>query len=258
LDGRKLVGYLELGEEVDSFVDRLRAQTGDHYAVLVDKNRLNRNEWQSLQAASHKQDHWDQLRDRVVVNFTTADPSMIQIADQLDLRTEGAGYLGQVELAGSLHAVGSFPLYDAAKTRVGAVLVAHDVSAARASIGTLRLQLTITLLILLVASCTALILFLDRFVFRRLDAMMLRMQDISLRLAGGDPSVGMEPPVEQPNAEIGRFEAFFGQFVRSLAHTLRMVAGGPASTFTECVGGSGETAPTQQPSTSEGEKCDTQ
>lgn len=50
-DGKRVVGYLELGEEIGQFLDRLKRQTGNDYALLLDKERLDPLVWMHMRHA---------------------------------------------------------------------------------------------------------------------------------------------------------------------------------------------------------------
>jgi hypothetical protein len=57
-------------------------------------------------------------------------------------------------------------------------------------------------------------------VFRRIARMTSAMEDVSLRLAGGDYDVGASIRPESED-EIGRFEGFLATFLRTIGTTLK-------------------------------------
>jgi methyl-accepting chemotaxis protein len=77
----------------------------------------------------------------------------------------------------------------------------------------------------LAAAAAALVyLLLQRLVFRRLQDMIGTMKDLSARLAGGDYDVG-SAVCATGDDEVGRLEAFFGDFLRLVGRTLRDLSG---------------------------------
>ncbi|HTN54143.1 MAG TPA: cache domain-containing protein, partial [Anaeromyxobacter sp.] len=62
----KVVGYMELGEEIGHFLGRMKQKTGDDYALLADKGRIDRK----ALAAVRKEDRWEEREDVVLIDST--------------------------------------------------------------------------------------------------------------------------------------------------------------------------------------------
>ena len=60
---------------------------------------------------------------------------------------------------------------------------------------------------------------LDTLIFRRLSAMVHSMEDISVRVAGGDFDAHFE--ADGTTDEIGTFETFFAKFLDLMSSTLK-------------------------------------
>ena len=60
---------------------------------------------------------------------------------------------------------------------------------------------------------------IDVLIFRRLKAMTESMEEISMRIAGGDFDAAYDP--DGTDDEIGSFERFFADFVNVMTATLR-------------------------------------
>lgn len=119
--GGELLGYMELGEEIDHFLRRTKAATGDDYALFVDKARVDRREL----ARVHGEDHWDDRRDVVLVDSTLADERTADIGVPLRLISDDGAALGQRRDGELVYALGAFPVRDAANRVVGALIVRH-------------------------------------------------------------------------------------------------------------------------------------
>lgn len=228
----KVIGYIELGEGIGHFLGKMKAQTGNDFAMFVPKKFIDESEWARTRGAARN--NWKDFPDVVVVNSTTQDP--IVDAGAIAAAAPPGKVLEQVEQNGAFFARGAFPVRDAAGNVVGGLVVRHDVTALHAGMQEGLLQaLAIVLGLVLLAAILVYVL-VERLIFRRLRRMMSTMEDLSVRLAGGDYTVGAAVHAGSQD-EIGRFEKFFGEFLTLVANTLqglsdrhrRAVAGaGPA------------------------------
>ncbi len=127
-DGDTLLGYVELGKEIEDILENIRAEHGIELAVSIRKDKLDRSRWEEGMKMLGRKADWPQLAGSVLIyssmpvlpaEFTAlADPD----PDHRD------GIKTQAELAGGTwHAVAT-PLADAAGARVGELIVMRDVS----------------------------------------------------------------------------------------------------------------------------------
>ncbi|HEU4384419.1 MAG TPA: cache domain-containing protein [Anaeromyxobacteraceae bacterium] len=150
-DGR-VIGYVEMGEEIDHFDTLVKQETGVDVAVLVDKRFLKEAEYRGVRRAAGQPDDWDDLPDYALVSSTLRDrklvaeslpPSAARLVDEPE-------YLGTVASGQHRLAKGAFPLRDSARNQVGVVLVLTDVTeqanAERMALVTLVLVALVTLL----------------------------------------------------------------------------------------------------------------
>ncbi len=121
--GGTLLGYMELGEEIDHFLGRMKAVTGDDFGLLVDKARIDRKELARVRG----EDRWDERRDVVLVESTLADARQVDIGVPLVQLGEDGHVLGAWREGASSYASGAFPVRDAANRVVGALFVRHRV-----------------------------------------------------------------------------------------------------------------------------------
>jgi len=215
VDGR-LVGYVELGEEIEFFLGRMKQQTGDDFAMFIQKKRIDASEWARTRGT--RRNSWDDLKDVVVVNATSEDPLVDQAAVDA-LGTEGRTLAEQTRDS-AVFSRGVFPVRDSSGNVVGGLLVRHDITPLNHAMwqGLLR-ALAFFVGLAIVASIVAFFL-VDRIIFRRLRAMTTTMEDASMRLAGGDYSVAATVKASRKD-ELGQFEQFFGNFLGLVGNTLR-------------------------------------
>lgn len=214
--GGKLIGYLELGEEIDHFLRRMRRQTGDEFAMLVLKERLDEKAWTATRGAARNT--WGDRADVVVVN-STADERLLGWQGRVQDLPEGGRVLGLDRGGDRAFVRGAVPLADATGARVGALLVLHDVTALDRGLQDHYRGVSVVVLAIALGASVLLVLLLERLVFRRLERLMARMEDLGARVAGGDYDVAPDAPPPSGD-EIGRLEEFFARFLRVVGGAL--------------------------------------
>jgi len=128
----KLVGYIELGEEIQHITAELKKTMTREFVFLINKKFLNCEQWQQGLAMMGKTGNWDQFDTCVVIDRTLKDDlSAINTAikkhcisqEQVIFKVStDHDYLG-----------GFVDLYDVAGTRVGSIVVLSDITAQLAS-----------------------------------------------------------------------------------------------------------------------------
>lgn len=216
-----LIGYIELGTEIEHFLDRMKAQTGNDFAMFIQKKLLDESEWARTRKMRNVKNTWEDFPEVVVTNSTTPDQLLDESA--FGVSDPSGRILGEVEKDGAYYARGVFPVRDSSGDVVGGLVVRRDITSLRADMqaGLYRALALLGGLALLASILVYPIV--DRLIFRRLRNMMKTMEDMSVRLAGGDYSVGAIPRSVRKD-EIGGFEAFFGDFVRLVGNTLRALS----------------------------------
>lgn len=221
----EIVGYLELGEEIGHFLGRLKAQTGDDYAMLVSKRDaaghplLERTAWAAMKGAQQRPDDWDAFPDVVLVDDTAGRPADLA-GLSLGALKPGGSLLGEVTRDRRTFARGAVPVADATGRQVGAVVVLHDISALHDGMRRARSGILITLGAVAIVLALLMVGLVQRLVFARLDRLTTSLEDLGARLAGGEYDVGRLAP-SGPRDEIGRFEEFFGSFLTVIGGLVR-------------------------------------
>jgi HAMP domain-containing protein len=214
----KLLGYMELGQEIDDFLVRMKDETGDDFALVIEKRFLSATAYAATRG--ERRNNWNDDPDVVMVDATSKEPGVFGTSADVADVPEGGRYLGPAERGTSRFVRGVVPVLDAAGQRVGGLFVLHDVTALRDR--ALSEQTGVVVLIGAVAVVVLSLLYflVEVLVFRRLSRMTQAMQHLSIRLAGGDYDVGghIKPASSD---EIGKFEGFLGSFLSTIGSTLR-------------------------------------
>ncbi len=121
-----LIGYMEMGEEVDHFFEHMGEEIGSEVNLLVEKKYLDREDWRSVMEVKGQRDNWDDLEELIHIGEITVDYPDTDI-DITGLPDEGS-YLGIFKHEDSRYSRSIFPIYDAAGSKVGAIIVLTDVS----------------------------------------------------------------------------------------------------------------------------------
>lgn len=123
--GEEVVGYMELAEEIDHFLERMKRETGDDFGLLMAKERLDR----AGLARVRRDDRWEERAEVVLVVSTMWDERCIQLGAPLaKLPARGAAVPGWTDGRRSFVG-GAFPVRDATDRLAGALFVRHEVPA---------------------------------------------------------------------------------------------------------------------------------
>lgn len=213
----KLLGYMGLGQQIQSFLGRMKEETGNEFGLVLEKKYLDEKAYAA--ASGSRRNNWADDATVVTVDATGDAPVVGTAADVGDVPDQGR-FLSTVELGDKLFVRGVVPVRDVEGHKVGGLFVLSDVTAVRDRAGSERTReiLLATLAALVVLG--VILALIEVLVLRRLQGMSKAMEDAAMRLAGGDYDVA---GTIQPGAgdEIGKFERFLGTFLGTIGSTLR-------------------------------------
>lgn len=129
-DGTTLIGYIELGEEVDHFLKIMKQQTGNEYGIFIKKGYIKHDDWKAVLDNKGLRDNYDDLKDYVMIDTTSESISNLIANEESKLSTipdEGDTF-DKNTIQSSTYITGGFPLYDAGGKAVGTVVVVRDVT----------------------------------------------------------------------------------------------------------------------------------
>jgi hypothetical protein len=199
----KLLGYMELAEEIDHFLGAIKARTGDEYGLLVKKKFLDEKAWAAV--LGPRSNTWNDRPDVVVVDTTTFTEGIIDFAGDLDGIPDSGTTLDAFERGERAYIRGIFPVRDAAARKVGALFVLHDFTEQHAAMRGARVQSALALLTIAALCAAAVGGAVHVLLFRRLGR--LRRDLESYADESGLPP-GRVVHVDSED-ELGRLEALF-------------------------------------------------
>jgi histidine kinase family protein len=170
----RLIGYMELAEEIDHFLTTMKSRTGDEYGLLVQKRYLDEQAWAKV--LGPRANTWNDRADVVVVDTTTFTDGIIDFDGNLDALPDGGSFSGEIERGDRAFVRGVFPVRDAAGRKVGGLFVLHDFTAEHAAMRTGAVETAFALLACGAVLALAIGLATRRLVFARLVRLRTRLE----------------------------------------------------------------------------------
>lgn len=130
-DQGKVIGYMELGEEIDHFLKILKGETDNDFSIIADKEFLNHNDWTSVRKVAGLSDNWDDLPDHLIIAGTPVENKVSQecFTEKNLKRVEtDKTILQSVETENKTFGCAGFEVVDPCGKHSGAVLSAINVT----------------------------------------------------------------------------------------------------------------------------------
>lgn len=124
----RLIGYVELGEELGELMGHLRESFGVGVVVAIAKRHLSREGWEAGMDMMGRSGSWGRLSETVLALNTmpgVADGRMAEVVERIPA---GPGAVVGVPLNDRHYYLGAFPLEDIAGRSIGQVAVLRDMT----------------------------------------------------------------------------------------------------------------------------------
>ena len=161
-DGDTLIGYLELGKEIEDILASIHDEHGIELAVTIRKTALKREKWEAGMKMLGREADWNQFAEDVLIYASL--PRFPDEAKRLvgePGHTDGAA-AADAEFDGKTWRVLSTPFTDVSGAEVGDLLIFHDTSEAMARFNRVLLASSGAALVLLTALLSFLYIALRR------------------------------------------------------------------------------------------------
>jgi HAMP domain-containing protein len=241
------LGNVKDPKSAQAYADQMKTITGDEYAILIDKKEIDPAAYAKARQAAGLPNNYDEGQTYVTMALTKEEwakefafnPTPDSVAEMGKLvgvkngacsktchsSVKGAGdYWGVTwsDEPGVTEAHGVTPIVVNNKP-IGVLYSIQDASAQANAAKTSMYQTLAVIGITLLVATFAIGWMIDVWVFRRLRRMTESMEDISMRVAGGDFDARFE--ADGTSDEIGQFEDFFARFMDLVSATLKQLAG---------------------------------
>ncbi|MHB9138803.1 MAG: cache domain-containing protein, partial [Victivallaceae bacterium] len=178
----KIVGYVELGKEIDEVLQSLHTRFGIQLAVAIHKKYLNQKNWEAGMRLLGRDANWNRLTSNVVTyasQGTLPDAFALWLERSVAKRSNVKAR-SEIALDGKTWQVFAMPLPDASGKEVGNLLIMRDVTLERAAFARLLIlggTAGGVLLALLLSFIYVLLLRTDRNIrFQQMELMASRRQ----------------------------------------------------------------------------------
>jgi two-component system, sensor histidine kinase and response regulator len=136
-DGGALVGYVELGKEIEDVLQALHERADIELSIVIRKEYLNRYGWEDGMRMLGRDADWDRLSDRVLIYNSQgrlSDPSLFPTKEDLSLSSRIWGKSGrEISYGGKSWRMSATPLQDASGEQVGDLVVMRDLTIEQAA-----------------------------------------------------------------------------------------------------------------------------
>ncbi len=206
----RLIGYMELGKEINHYLSTLSKETGSQYRTIINKKYLKQAGWEKIKKEKNQRNNWNDMKDQVVVQSTSLElETMLAGAPVKEIPDEGI-ITGRMQY-GDKHFMGSaFPIWDAARNKVGYVNVFKDISDLVADINARTVRLLLLGGLIMAGLCAATIL-ISRKITKSMGALINRVRN--LNSAEGDLTIELNL---DSNDEMGELAEGFNKFVKKI------------------------------------------
>ncbi len=135
-DHEKLVGYVELGKEIEDILQTMHAREDTELVVTLRKEYLNREQWRQGMEMLGRDADWNRLPHSVIIYSSLhimPEPIESMLNQQPEAETESIRQNQKIRFDNRHWRVSTIPVHDAADKEVGCLLIAANVSSQAAS-----------------------------------------------------------------------------------------------------------------------------
>lgn len=204
----EIIGYLELGVDIDRFFSLLKIHTDNDVALVLDKKHIDAKEWASTCSAKKLRNNWNDFTNILIVSNTLYDAAFIPKDLNIDSIPEDGIILGVMTKDSTVIQRSLFPIRDEYGKNIGFAVILKDITTIDKLLRENKTEMMIFIIILLLILCILVIWLMYNLVFRRIKKMIDNIE----RAAGGDLKI-------QPQSydEIGKSEEKILNIIKNLS-----------------------------------------
>lgn len=127
----ELIGYVELGEEIDHFLRLLEEETGDEIALVAKKEYLNKDKWASVRSVAGLRNNWDDSKRYLLISpLDIGEESNILSCfyeENIKEGEKGKLLFQEIKKQQRYFRCAGFPLIDAGNRQSGMILLSMNI-----------------------------------------------------------------------------------------------------------------------------------
>ena len=213
-NGNDLIGYVELGEEINYFLTILKVQTGNDFAVIVNKQYLSEEDYKSVRETAGLRNDWDDLENYVVIDSTSDDKTCFN-PEYVEETIDKGIFVKTKDIKKEGFACGGFPLTDAGNRTVGAVFSTIDLREIDEGKKGFNAQVIIFLIM-----GSALSLILALFLSKTILKPIVQLREHAIKIGKGDLNNKIDI---KSSDEIGDLADSFNQMLNDLKESRKTI-----------------------------------
>ena len=134
LESGRLVGYVELGKEIEDVLKSMHVRPGNQLAVTIHKAYLNRQTWENGMHLLGRQADWDQLPHSVIIYASQGrlPGALVPLANHDGDNHPHGETDREIAFDGKTWRISVMPLPDVSGAEIGDLLILHDITAEKA------------------------------------------------------------------------------------------------------------------------------
>lgn len=134
-NGDELIGYIELGEEIDHFFDILEEATDHKFILAVEKSLINEKDWRSVRDVASLEDNWDDSYEHIMISSLDAKGKVLDCFsdDNINNGLKGQWVFQNIESDDRHFRCAGFVLTDAGERDSGIIFSLIDIDSFRDS-----------------------------------------------------------------------------------------------------------------------------
>lgn len=200
-----LIGYMELGQEIEHFLQIMKQETGTEYGMFVSKAYLNHDIWTSARSAKNLNDNWDDMNDLVLIDTTTED--IASINNNIQKVWNGNDSYKRFSEGNKMYIQSVFPISDAGGREVGGVFIVQDITTQYNNLKTQMINSTLLSIVLFL-----IVGLVIRFILSKITSGLNQIVELIKNIAEGAGDLTKRIQI-QSRDEVGELARWFNVFI---------------------------------------------
>lgn len=120
----ELIGYVELGQEIDHFLRILKEETENEFILVADKEFLDREKWASVRKIAGLRDNWDDLEKYIVISHIHEKETVMKCFtdENIEEGKRGRALFQEIKEKDNVYRCAGIPLTDAGDRHSGMLM----------------------------------------------------------------------------------------------------------------------------------------